>query len=132
MKLNEQQKLLQLVQHGASPMGACQKLDLSTGSFLRTFTEEERFRDEYYAVMTLLSQNVLMALYRQALEGNVSAQTNWLKAMPPPGWDGVPAIEHVPLFSFDETLDGLTDDELINLARAMEIEVPTATAASRP
>ena len=80
--------------------------------------------------MSLLSQNVLMAFYRQAMEGNVSAQTNWLKAMPPPGWDGVPAIEHVPLFTFDETLDELTDDELLNLARAMEIEVPTATAKS--
>ncbi|QDU78617.1 hypothetical protein Pla110_03210 [Polystyrenella longa] len=107
-------------------MGACQQMGQTTGSFLRTFTEKESFRDEYYAVMTLLSQNVLMALYRQAMEGSVSAQTNWLKAMPPPGWDGVPAIEHVPLFSFDETLDDLSDDELLNLARAMEIEVPTA------
>ena len=128
----EQQQLLTYLLKGASPMAVCEKLGIPRASFLRTFTEEERFRDDYYAAMTLLSQNVLMALYRQALEGNVSAQTNWLKAMPPPGWNGEPEARTIPLFSFDETLDDLSDDELLNLARAMEIEMPTAIAKGGP
>lgn len=127
--VTQQEQLLQVLQHGASPSMACQQLGLSVASFFKTFSEDDHFRDQYYAVLTLLSQNILMAMYRQAMEGNTSAQSLWLKSCPPPGWTTETRQTENHSFLLDETINELTDDEFLDLARAMELNVPTSVEA---
>ncbi|MCH7987751.1 MAG: hypothetical protein IID46_01230 [Planctomycetes bacterium] len=87
----------------------------------QALVEDEEFRARWEEVNVTLSQNIQAALYRSAMEGNVSAQTYWLKSNPPPGWSP-DSLE--PLESIDEFFDELSNDELLDLARAMEINLP--------
>ena len=87
----------------------------------QALVEDKEFRARWEEVNVTLSQNIQAALYRSAMEGNVSAQTYWLKSNPPPGWSP-DSME--PLESIDEFFDELSDDELLDLARAMEINLP--------
>src|SRR5690606_12250978 len=83
----EQQELfIQLLLRGASPYAACQQLNVPIRALFRSQTEDVEFQERIEQTRVLLSQNVAAALYRSALEGNVTAQTFWLKACPPPGW----------------------------------------------
>jgi len=108
---------------GASPFGACQQLGIPLESLKQIYAAEEAFRHRIDQVHEILSQNVAAALYRQAMEGNVSAQSFWLKVLPPPGWHQPTKPGPAPR-TFDETLEQLTDDELFELARAMGVYLP--------
>ncbi|VAX41666.1 hypothetical protein MNBD_PLANCTO02-3034 [hydrothermal vent metagenome] len=79
-------------------------------------------------VTDVLSQNVAAALYREAMEGNVSAQVFWLKTLPPPGWQR--STEDPIPRTFDETLEQLTDEELFELARSMGVHQPPENSGS--
>lgn len=116
-----QDELCSMLQRGASPFGACQQLEISLESVKETYVSDRHFSKQIDQVPNVLSQNVAAALYRQAMEGNVSAQIYWLKTLPPPGWSQA-ATSPVPL-TFDETLDQLSDEELIELARAMGVDL---------
>ena len=123
---DEQTSLLALLLRGASPAAACPQLGVTLGTFQRTWLEDEVFRARVSEVRDVLSQNVAAALYRSAMEGNVSAQTLWLKIWPPRGWsngndEGPQATE--PTFFSD-----LSDDELVELARAMGVDIPPEIA----
>ncbi|MCH7688327.1 MAG: hypothetical protein IH899_16875 [Planctomycetes bacterium] len=116
-----EQSFLELLSRGASPAAACRELGLSVSMIQQALVKDEEFRALWEEVNVTLSQNIQAALYRSAMEGNVSAQTYWLKSNPPPGWSP-DSME--PLESIDEFFDELSDDELLDLARAMEINLP--------
>jgi len=116
-----EQFFLELLSRGASPAAACRELGVSVSIMQQALVEDAEFRARWEEVNVTLSQNVQAALYRSAMEGNVSAQTYWLKSNPPPGWSP-DSME--PLESIDEFFDELSDDELLDLARAMEINLP--------
>ncbi len=116
-----QDELCSMLQRGASPFGACQQLGISLSAVKETYLADKNFSKQIDQVPNVLSQNVAAALYRQAMEGNVSAQIYWLKTLPPPGWSQA-TTSPIPL-TFDETLDQLSDEELIELARAMGVDL---------
>ena len=120
---DQQQAALQLLLRGASPAGACGQLGVSVLLFDRTYLEEAGFRERVDRVNAILSQNVAAALYREAMSGNVSAMNLWLKCSPPSAWRSETSRAEAPL-TFDEFFDNLTDDELLQLARAMGVDVP--------
>lgn len=72
----------QFVSHlirGASPAGACLQLGIGIRSLLRKLGEDADFRRRVEDVQWVLRENVKSALYRQAMEGNVSAQRSFLQ-----------------------------------------------------
>lgn len=121
---SEQQLLvLQLLLRGASPSGACQQIGIPGIAFARTLQVDARFRIHVEEATVTQSYNVSAALYRAAMEGNVSAQVHWLKNCPPPGWQDDSRAAAQPI-TFDQFFDELSDDELIQLARAMGVDLP--------
>jgi hypothetical protein len=116
----QQELLLGLLLRGASPAGACQQLGLSVFSLDRSLEESKDFARGVGTVYDTLSRNVLAALYRAAMEGNVSAQTFWLKCSPPAGWERAQKPTGTEAGANDE----LSDRELVDLARKMGIDVP--------
>ena len=123
LSLVQQQDFLDLIAKGASPAAACQRLGIPVITYAQTIETDDPFRQQLRHVQSLLSQNVAAALYRAAMEGNVTAMTSWLKASPPPGWaDSQPCVpQHA---TFDETLNKLSDADLAQLARAMGVDLP--------
>ena len=127
-----QREFLELMVKGASPHGACGKLEVSLASFWNTLEHDAQFAAELQRVWDTLSFNVVSALYRAAMEGNGSAQQFWLKHRPPPRW-AVPDQDQVPA----DELEALTDAELLDRARteapdlAAEIATRIAAAGSR-
>jgi len=132
LSVEQQEQLLLMLQRGASPSVACHQSGVSPAAFLKSFSDDEHVREEYRSVLVLLSQNVLAALYREALEGSVSAQSFWLKSCPPPGWMMESRESENRSYLLDEAMNELTDDELLDLARAMELDVPPATETKVP
>jgi len=128
--------LVDLLANGASPAIACRQLGVSFFVYLNTWCREQSFRQHCEAIGAALSQNVAAALYRQAIEGSVSAQTFWLRNHPPPEWkdamknEGEQSENREP-----DGLDELSDEELRRLATAlsisMEAEHRSRTADSR-
>ncbi|MFN0199340.1 MAG: hypothetical protein ACKVT0_21530 [Planctomycetaceae bacterium] len=114
---DEQQSFLDFLLRGASPAGACTELGLSLDVVERTRDRDDSFREQLELTIVTLSQNVLSALYRTAMKGSVTAQKFWLENHPPPAWGAERAspADHHPL-------EELSDDELIELAKAYEID----------
>jgi len=105
LSVSEQQSYLSLLSKGASPGVACATLGLTLTQVAVSMEADGRFRVLLDRVHELLSQNVAAALYRSAMEGSVSAQTFYLKNVPPPDWP----MED----KHDELTDpDLTDEEL--------------------
>lgn len=105
LSVSEQQSYLSLLSKGASPGVACATLGLTLTQVAVSIEADERFRVLLDRVHELLSQNVAAALYRSAMEGSVSAQTFYLKNVPPPDWPV--EDKHDDLTDLD-----LTDEEL--------------------
>jgi hypothetical protein len=119
--------VLALLLRGASPAGACQQLGLGVEALGQTVEQDEAFRRRAGEVAGVLSGNVMAVLYRGAMEGSVSAQQAWLKLFPPPPWQRGPRDDEANApapATFDETFQKLSDVELIELARAMGVELP--------
>jgi hypothetical protein len=64
---------------GASPAGACLQLGISIRALLRRLAEDADLRQRVQDVQWVLRENVKSAVYRQAMEGNVSAQRCFLQ-----------------------------------------------------
>lgn len=96
-------------------------MGVSVEAFLQTATDDPAFRSKVREITGVLSSNVMAVLYRTAMEGNVSAQQAWLKLFPPPSF-AEPATETEPM-TFDELLGDLTDAELVELARAVGVDL---------
>lgn len=120
---DQQDEYVQMLARGASPSAACLRLGISVAALNRAIEGDEAFRAQLAGVRVMLSQNVAAALYRSAMEGNVTAMTFWLKASPPPGWnaDDSPSQQ---FHTFDDTLDRLSDSDLAQLARSVGVDVP--------
>jgi hypothetical protein len=114
----DQAAVLELLAKGASPAGVCRQLELSLADFFHTTQYDPEFRRRVETTQHSLGQNVASALYKAAMEGNVTAQTFWLRQSPPPGWTGKDAKMTT------DDLDRMTDDELLDLARAHGVALP--------
>jgi len=120
----EQEALLELLSRGASPAAACRQLGRSIADFFHATQNDPEFRRRVQRVHHALGQNVAAALYKAAMEGSVTAQTFWLRHSPPPGWTGDTSD-----MTADE-LEKLSDDELIDLARAHGVALPPEIEAT--
>jgi hypothetical protein len=112
-----QEALVALLTRGASPFAACRELDLPYAAYVETFAVSAAFRARIAEVRRILSENVVAAMYQTAMKGSVPAQTAWLKANPPPGWESNGDANE------SDFLDGLSSDDLFQLARALGIDV---------
>ena len=83
----QQTEYIRLLTLGASPAAACHKVGVSITAVLVTMDESAAFRKRMDRVPDLLSQNVAASLYQAAMKGSVTAQTFYLKNLPPPEWD---------------------------------------------
>ena len=83
----QQEAYLELLLRGASPLGACQELGLDYFQVMRFATEDTAFGLRIQQVGVALSQNVATRLYQEAMKGNVSAMSHWLKYRRPPEWE---------------------------------------------
>ncbi len=120
--MEEQQEILDLVLRGASPAAACLRLNVSFDRLYRTLEADPEFRRRWDELLEMLSQNVAAALYQTALKGNVTAQTFFLRSLPPRDWTAVSSAA-----SPDDDLSQLSDEELERRIRALE---PSGTDAS--
>lgn len=77
---------MHLLGRGAPPALIAQQLHLSVLQIADALRSNTDFAERWRATQDLLSQNVVSALYRAAMDGNVSAQTFYLKSRPPPDW----------------------------------------------
>lgn len=122
MSEEDREAYVQMLLRGASPAGACQQLKLDLFVVLEAIAEDEPFRELVEKVTDVLSQNVAARLYQEAMKGNVSAMTQWLKSRPPPEWQ-CGEREELKL-----GWDGMSDEELLEWARAEEIAIPVELA----
>jgi len=131
----EQAEYLSLLGRGASPAVACRQLLVELDELAITLEEFPRFAARVRRVTELLSQNVAAALYRSALEGNVTAQSCYLRHVTPPEWlnaahaDDSLAKLQLELSSLaDEELE-LRQQQLVDQCSATTTAVPDATAS---
>lgn len=115
----QQAGYIDLLLRGASPAAAAQQLGLELFDVLAVIAEDESFQARVDAAYDALSQNVAARLYLEAMKGSVSAMTFWLKNRPPPEWPGTQGEA-----TDRNELDGLSDEELLRLARLEEIAIP--------
>lgn len=122
LSIEQQQHVLDLLAKGISPAAVCQHLAISAEAYNLTRDTDEAFQLQLARIHTQLSQNVAAALYRAAMDGNLSAIALWLKACPPPEWPSseASAARHA---TFDETLGKLSDDELEQLAHSVGVDL---------
>jgi|GEM_PF-5841035 len=120
----EQSLFLDLFARGASPQATCQKLGIAVEALLRTFQRDPTFQARRDQIEQLLSQNVAAALYRAAMEGNVSAQTYWLKSNPPQHW----REDRNELPEKFQDLEKLSDDDLKRISIFIGEQVPQELA----
>lgn len=123
----QQTAILDLLSRGASPAGACGQVGVPVETFLKTVESDGVFRAKVRDIAGVLSGNVMAVLYRTAMEGNVSAQQAWLKLFPPPSLAEPVADEPM---TFDELLGDLSDEELVELAHAVGVELPLEVEAN--
>jgi hypothetical protein len=109
---------IELLEGGQSPAAACGELSLTRDAVREALQADAALRERAGEVYAVLSENVLAALYRAATDGNVTAQGVWLKLHPPAGWGAAREAQPGPA-TFDSVLDGLSDEELDELARAV-------------
>lgn len=119
----EQEQVWSWLVKGASPQVACQQLGLSLPAFWRTLEGDVAFATALQQLFDTLSHNVLAALYRAAMEGNVTAQQFWLRHRPARAWQA-PAVSELT----DDPAD-FADAELLERAFAEGADIPPEVAS---
>jgi hypothetical protein len=109
-----QRLVLEFMQRGASPAGACQQIGATIETFWNTIQCSPPFEHALQLVFDSLSQNVAAALYQSAMKGTVAAQTLWLKQRPAPLL--------TPHETPEDSLAGMTDEQLLDEARAAGLD----------
>ena len=109
---SQQTEYLRLLTLGASPAAACQKVGVSITAVLVTMDQLPAFRKRMDRVPDLLSQNVAASLYQAAMKGSVTAQTFYLKNLPPPEWE---IEDDEPATPESKDFENLTLDQLRQL-----------------
>lgn len=115
LKPAQQNELIELLQRGASPAGACQQIGIDVSVFAETLQSDVQFRERITNIKSTLTQNVETALYQAAMKGNVSAQKYWLELYPPAN------RQHNP--EKLTRLDKMTFDEILKLSQQLGIEI---------
>jgi len=82
----EQRAVLVLLVRGASPLSACQQLQIDIDRFWTTYRTDRGFSNSLDQMYETLTLNVVAVLYRAAMEGNVVAQRLWLQHRSPLAW----------------------------------------------
>jgi hypothetical protein len=77
----QQREFEKLLANGASPAAACKKLDVPLDVLWVTIDGDDRFVKRCQRVFESLNENVRAAIYQAAMQGKVTAQSNWLKLM---------------------------------------------------
>ena len=111
----QQNELIELLQRGASPAGACQQIGINISTFTETLQRDVQFRERLTNVKTILTQNVETALYQAAMKGNVAAQKYWLELYPP--------ANRQPSQKKLTRLEKMTTEEILQLAQQLGIEI---------
>lgn len=114
--------ILDYLDRGASPAGACLKIGVDYAAFSKTRRVNLGFRSRLSQSATVLGENVAAAVYREAMEGKMPAAALILKTLPPPAWVDAAAAVSRPQDA--DELDDLDDAELHELARTYGVEVP--------
>ena len=123
----QQREYLDLLLRGASPAVACQQLNVDLSAVVELMAEDDEFRMKADAVYDALSQNVAARLYQEAMKGSVPAMSQWLKNRPPPEWP-----DHASASRSDSSLDVISDEELIRLARLENLAIPAELETDAP
>ncbi len=84
LSASEQQEYLSLMQLGAPPLLACQRVGVRAEDVQVTTDNDDTFAERLEFVEQLLSRNVQSALYKAAMGGSVYAQANYLRQCRPP------------------------------------------------
>lgn len=113
------EQLIALLLKGASVRAACKEMGVPVWAAQRAIESDVELAERIRQVNGLRSQDVAAALYQSAMKGSVTAQTFWLKSSPPAEWQGDAGP---PML--DEMCNGLTDEELEQLERSMETDLP--------
>lgn len=108
------EQVFELLRRGASVLLACREAGVSEEWWLRELRRDAVMAARQREVQELLAGNVSAALYRQALEGHVTAQTNWLKL--------------AATTAKATTEEGMSDDDLQRLERAAADDCAAAAA----
>lgn len=119
----EQAALLDQLALGASLPIACRSNGLEYASVVEAIAHDSEFEHAIRVAELGLSQNVAAALYRAAMEGNVSAQQYWLTHRPPDRWPSKLQKE-----THETGFEQLSDERLVALARAKGVGIPDGFA----
>lgn len=123
---DEQRGVLEYLLRGASALIACRQLGLTVARYWLTQRCDPGFAACIQEINDTLSDNVAAALYKTAIEGNVSAQQFWLRKRPAPAWD----VSRKPVSADD--LQELKEDQLDEAARQILRDCETALAPRTP
>jgi hypothetical protein len=80
----QQDQYLEWLLKGASPVVACRKVGTGAMAAIETAKRDPEFRRKLAVSRQVMSECVMAAVYRAALEGKVSAMRLWLKENPRP------------------------------------------------
>ncbi len=117
---DQQAEFLELLTKGASPFGACEKLECSQLQLALTLAQDAQFAEKLKAIKEIQGQNVVAMLYQAALKGNVTAQQFWLRHQPPADW----RLAASPLEGQD-----LSDADLFDRCREAGLDFPPELTA---
>jgi hypothetical protein len=79
LTVRQQKAIATSLTQGASVAAACARIKVSYECALLTYETDPRFRGRLEHIRQSLEGNVRAAQYRDAMQGNVTAQNHWLK-----------------------------------------------------
>ncbi|MEX0716512.1 MAG: hypothetical protein WD066_07995 [Planctomycetaceae bacterium] len=113
--------ILELLLRGASRTAACRKVGVSLSAVTETAEADPAFRAMLREVQDALAHNVVVALYRGALEGSVTAQSAYLKfRLPSLFRDDLATTDSE---SLDDVYDKLDPEDFDQLCRSMDVSL---------
>jgi hypothetical protein len=99
----QQREYVTALRNGLPALSACNLIGVPYEAVLQTEDVDADFAEQTLLAGAILSQNAAAALYKQGLNGSVSALTFLLRNQPPPEWTR-------------RTVGAMSDDELDNLS----------------
>ncbi len=96
------EEYLSLLEMGAPPLLACQRLGIRFDLVESTLVADATFVERVEQVKRLLADNVVAAMYKKALGGSVYAQLHYLRQCRPKPLDLSNNLEGMPLDELDE------------------------------
>lgn len=121
LSADEQHTVVEYLMLGASAMAAVKRVGRDYEDFEHTRQHDPVFRRRCRLAKRALAGNVASALYKNAMEGSVSAQTSWLRQVRDAAADDGS--------SNDDHDDDLNDEEIEKLMVEKRIPVPTEVDA---